>query len=443
MGEKRQTTRIAKRTVDAAQPAASTYRLWDAELKGFGLRVTPSGSKTYFVFYRAGGGRSGAQREFTIGRHGVLTPDQARKEAERLLSAARLGGDPQADRTKARADLTVAELCDRYLTEGVATKKASTLTSDRSRIEAHIKPLLGRKRLSSVTGADVERFMRDVAEGKTAVVRKPSSKVLRANGVRITAETERLRRGDAAAKGGKGTATRTVGLLGGIFTFAIKQGWRADNPVRGVERFRDRKSQRFLSGAELKRLSAALAQAAEAGANLKGLAIIRLLVVTGARKAEIEQLRWSEVDFEHSCLRLKDGKTGGRIVPIGAPALQVLAEVPRKAGALFVFPSEEAVDAAYSGAAKLWERQLRPAAHLDGVRLHDLRHTYASLAAAGGLSLPVIGAILGHRDVKTTAQYAHLADDPVRAAADRIAEAAAAAMDGRADGAEPVRFRRA
>ncbi len=214
-------------------------------------------------------------------------------------------------------------------------------------------------------------------------------------------------------------------------------------PVRGVERFRDRKSQRFLSGAELKRLSAALRQAAEAGVNPKGLATIQLLVFTGARKAKIEQLRWSEIDFEHSCLRLKDGKTGGRIAPIGAPALQVLADAPRKASSPFVFPSEETADAAYGGAAKLWERQLRPAADLEGVRLHDLRHTYASLAAAGGQSLPVIGAILGHRDVKATAQYAHLADDPVRAAADRTARAAALAMDGRAEGAEPVPLRRA
>ena len=150
MPEKRETVRIAKRVVDAASPSEALYRLWDSELKGFGLRVTPTGAKSYFVYYRAGGGRSGAQKEFTIGRHGVLTPDQARKEAERLLSAARLGGDPQGDRAKARADLTVAELCDRYLAEGVGTKKASTLTADRSRIEAHIKPLLGRRRLSSL-----------------------------------------------------------------------------------------------------------------------------------------------------------------------------------------------------------------------------------------------------------------------------------------------------
>ena len=443
MGEKRQTTRISKRAVDAAAPGASLYRLWDSELKGFGLRVTPSGAKTYFAIYRVGGGRTGAQREFTIGRHGVLTPDQARKEAERLLSAARLGGDPQADRTKARADLTVAELCDRYLADGVATKKASTLASDRFRIDAHIKPILGRKRLSSVTSADVERFMRDVADGRTAVVRKPSCKVLRASGVRITAETERLRRGDAAAKGGKGTATRTVGLLGGIFTFAVKQGWRADNPVRGIERFKDRKFQRFLTGVELRRLSAALTRAAEAGANPKGLAIIRLLVFTGARKAEIEHLRWTEVDFQHSCLRLKDSKTGGRVVPIGAPALQVLASLPHTAKKPFVFPAEDREDSAYGGAAKLWERQIRPAADLEGVRLHDLRHTYASLAAAGGQSLPVIAAILGHKDTKTTAQYAHLADDPVRAAADHTARAAAAAMDGLSEGAILMPLRRA
>ena len=273
--------------------------------------------------------------------------------------------------------------------------------------------------------------MREVAAGKTAATVKPTAPMLRAKGVRLADDVQRHRRGDPTARGGKGAASRTVGLLGGIFTFAVKAGLRADNPVQGVERYRDRRSQRYLTADELRRLATALAAAGSAGANAHGLAIIRLLVLTGARKSEIEQLRWSEVDFQHSCLRLADGKTGARIVPIGAAAVAVLSGLKRSETAAHVFPSADApVHRPYLGTPKLWERQVRPAANLGGVRLHDLRHTYASLAAAGGASLPLIGAILGHRDVKTTAQYAHLADDPVKAVAERTAAAADAAMSG-------------
>lgn len=432
MEAERRVERIGKRAVDAAKPAAQLYRLWDSELKGFGLRVTPAGVRTYFVKYRPGGGRAAPIREFTIGRHGELTPDQARSEAERILGTVRLGGDPQAARSQARRELTVAELCDLYLVEGVTTKKPLTVQTDRLRIAAHIKPLLGRRQLSSVTSSDVERFMRDVAAGKTAVAQRPTAAQAKAG----QAHGERRRRTDAAARGGKGTATRTVGLLGGIFSFAVRRGLRAENPVRGVTRYRDRQSQRYLSGEELARLAQALEAAAAGGVGDRALNVIRLLVLTGARKSEIETLRWDAVDFARSQLRLADSKTGARVVTIGAAALLVLHGIER-GGSPFVFPGDGAkpralsVDRPFVGTAKVWTRHIRPAAGLTDVRLHDLRHTYASVAAGGGQSLHVIGAILGHRDVKTTAQYAHLADDPLRAAADRTAEAAAAAMAGR------------
>lgn len=428
--------RITKRLVDAAQPGDRLYRVWDAELKGFGLKVTPAGAKTYIASYRAGTGRAAPQREYTLGKHGVLTPDQARELARKVLSEARLGGDPQADRQRLRGERTVAQLCDLYLEEGASGKKASTLATDRYRIEAHIKPLLGKRPLSSVTAGDVERFMRDVAAGKTAVKR------------------ERIGpRAYTQPRGGKGTASRTVGLLGGIFAFAVRHKLRPDNPVHGVARYKDGRSERFLSGDELARLGKAIAAAEAEGRSANGLGVIRLLVTTGARKGEIEALRWDEVDFERSALRLRDSKTGAKVVAIGAQSLALLAELAERAKAErlaaeaeakaagevlpppspFVFPASRGAGLHWTGTKKVWEA-VRAKAGLPDVRLHDLRHTYASLAvgaAGGGQSLAVIGKLLGHKDVRTTARYAHLADDPVKQAADRIAAAAAAGLSGR------------
>jgi integrase len=420
----RRMVKIGRRTVDAARAEGAVYRLWDSELKGFGLKVSTQGLKTYFVWYRAGEGRSAPRREYTIARHGEMTPDEARDEAAKVLSRVRLGEDPQAVRHRAREEMNVSALCDLYLEQGVATKKAS--------IRAHIKPLLGKRPVSAVTTAEVAKFMRDVAAGKSAAPAKPTRKALRAKGLKgkALAKVETRKRNDPAARGGKGTATRTLGLLGAIFAFAMREGLRTDNPARGVERFKDNQSQRFLSAAELASLTKALAAAEAEGVNPHGLNVIRLLTLTGARKSEIEGLKWSEVDIERACLRLADSKTGARIVPLGAAALVALQAIPRAKGSVFVFPAEGEAKRHYVGTPKVWEK-VRAAASLSDVRLHDLRHTFASFAAAGGLSLPLIAAILGHRDVKTTQQYAHLADSPVKAAADRTAAAIEGAMVGR------------
>jgi integrase len=436
----RRVVRIGRRTVEAASSEDEAYRLWDSELKGFGLKVSKHGVKTYFVWYRAGEGRAAPRREYTIARHGEMTPDEARDEAGKVLGRVRLGQDPQANRHRARGEMNVSALCDLYLKEGVATKKATTVTTDEARIRAHIKPLIGKRPLSALTTAEVAKFMRDVAAGKSAAVPKPTRRALRAKGLkgRALAIAETRKRTDPVARGGKGTASRTVGLLGAIFAFAVREGLRADNPVRGVARFKDSQSQRFLSGEELVRLTSALAEAGENGANQHGLNAIRLLTLTGARKGEIEGLRWSEVDFERACLRLADSKTGARIVPLGAAALAALHGLPRSKTSAFVFPAACNDKRHYVGTPKVWEK-VRAAAGLQDVRLHDLRHTFASYGAAGGLSLPLIAAILGHRDVKTTQQYAHLADSPVKAAADRTAAAIEGAMQGRS--AKVSRFR--
>jgi integrase len=399
--------RITKRTVDSLKATGHEYVHWDGELKGFGVRVRPSGAKSFVTVYRTGG-RNAPLRRVTIGAVGTIEADKARDEAKAIIHGAKVGDDRAAAKATARAELTIAQLCDTYLDEGCDTKKASTIATDRGRIERHIKPLLGRKRIGEVTRADVERFMRDVATGKTA------------------ADVKTGKRGRAIVEGGKGTATRTVGLLGGIMSFAVARRLRVDNPVRGVKRYPDRKGETFLSSAELGRIGAALANAEAAGANPSALAIIRLLAFTGARKSEIATLRWREVDLDRGYLRLGDSKTGAKVVPIGAPAIEILSALPHVEGNGYVFPASSGAGH-FQGTERVW-RTARAVAGFPSLRLHDLRHSFASVGLARGDALPVIGAILGHADVKTTSRYAHLADDPVKAAADRIAQTVAAAM---------------
>lgn len=434
--ERGRAARISKRTVDAARAEPARYVLWDTDLKGFGLRVTPQGTKTYIARYRVGGGRAGQLRQMVVGRHGPLTADEARDEAKTILAAAARGGDPQADRSKVRADLTVSELCDLYLAEGVGTKKASTLYTDKSRIERHIKPLLGRKRVNAVTLADVERFMHDVAQGKTASVVKPSLRQIKDGEAEKGAATRK--RSDPVARGGKGTATRTAGLLGGIFSFAVRHGLRPDNPTVGLQRFRDRKAERFLSSREMAALGEALAAVEADGGNTTATRIIRLLALSGARRGEIEGLRWSEIDAERNLLRLQDSKTGQKIVPVGAAAMLLVLEAKRVEGSPYVFPAPTDPEKPFGNVVKTW-RDVRARAGLADVRLHDLRHSFASAGLASGQGLVLLGKLLGHSDVKTTARYAHLAEDPVRAAADRIAGSISAAMKGESAEVTPLR----
>ena len=233
--------RITKRTVDALKATGKEFVHWDGELTGFGVRVRPSGSKSFVAVYRTGG-RNTPLRRVTIGAAGKIEADKAREEARLIIRQAELGQDRAAEKAKARAEMTFDKVCDLYLAEGCDTKKASTLATDKGRIERHIKPLLGKKRVGEISRADVEKFMRDVAAGKTAVDEKTK------------------KRGRAIVEGGKGTATRTVGLLGGIMSFAVSRQLRADNPVRGVKRYADKKGETFLSADELGRIGEALAE---------------------------------------------------------------------------------------------------------------------------------------------------------------------------------------
>lgn len=363
MSAERRVAKISKRIVDASGPEERQYRVWDTELKGFGLRVTPKSVKTYFIAYRAnGGGRNAPQKEFTIGRHGVLTPDQARDRARELLAGVRLGEDPQDKLAKEREDITVAELCDLYLAEGVATKKPGTLRSDKSRINAHIKPLLGAKKQASVTRDDITALLREIAAGKSAK------------------RTKLGFRSVSNIRGGKGAATRTVGLLGGIFTFAIEKKLRTDNPVTGVKRFPDQKSQNYLSDGEIGKLGSALQARVEAGHNPKAIDIITLLLITGCRRTEIEALQRREFDAQRSQLRLGDSKTGYKTVDISTDACAIIARNLKGHNFKYVFPSSKSASGYYQGTPKVWAR-ICEAAGLDDARPHDLRHTFPTPTA--------------------------------------------------------------
>ena len=403
------TGKISKRTVDAAAADKRDTYLWDSELAGFGMKVTPTGKKVYLVQYRIGG-RRGQTRRVTIGRHGSpWTPKTARKEAKRLLGDVASGRDPAEHCTLARRNLTLSELCDLYLAEGCITQKASTLATHRSNIDRHITPLLGRKRVQTIVREDVERFQQDVAQGKSAT------------------DIRTRRRGRAIVKGGKATAARSTAVLAAILSFAVRRNIRRDNPASGVQLFKGRKRERFLSPAEMARLGDVLAKAEREGENPIAMAAIRLLIMTGARKSEILTARWDWIDQERGVLRLPDSKTGAKVIPLGAAVLEILSKLPRFLDNPYVLPNS--IGGHFVGLQKVWER-LRKQAGLQDVRLHDLRHSFASVAVAGGDSLYLVGKVLGHKQSRTTEIYAHLADDPLRAVADRTSGRIAAAMNG-------------
>jgi integrase len=405
--------KITKRVVDAAQPKAANYLIRDVEVKGFVVVVTQAGAKSYAIDYRAGAGRGAPKRRFTIGKHGSpWTPEAARFEAKRLLAEVAAGRDPQAARQEDRRALTFSELIDFYLVEGTNHKKPSTLKADRGRIEHHLRPLLGKLRADRIGRAEVERMHNAVAAGKTA-------------------EKVETRRAGSVATGGKGAAAQCVALAGAIFAFAVGRGLRADNPARGIKKAPVRRVERFLSEAEITQLSGALDAETSRSGNPYLSAAIKLLLLTGCRRGEIVNLRWEHVDFDRECVRLPDSKTGAKVVYLNAPARAVLQDLPRMAGNPLVIPGTRAV-AAGAAIDKAWLR-VRKTAGLANVRLHDLRHSFASVGAAGGLSLPMIGALLGHKHAATTARYAHLSADPLRAANDAVGARIAAAMMRRAD----------
>jgi integrase len=388
-----------KITRKAIEGLADGQITWDTELRGFGARGRGTG-----VYYVLKARVQGRQRWFTIGKHGApWTPETARRKALGLLGEIASGGDPAEVREDLKQRLSMAELCDIYLTEGCSEKKLSTLATDRGRIERHIKPLLGKKDARALTKRDIEQFMRDIADGKTK------------------ADIKTGKRGRAIVEGGKGTATRTIGLLGGIYSFAVDRGIVAENPVRGIKRYRDKRIERFLSELELARLGSAIADlASEDALTPFAAAAIRLLLFSGARRGEILSLEWDWIDFERGFAFLPDSKSGRKQLYLSAPALEILAKLPRLEKNRFVICSE--LPGQHIADLKRPWTLVRERAGIEVLRLHDLRHNFASTGAMGGMSLQMIGKLLGHRRPETTARYSHLADDPVQQANDLISK---------------------
>jgi integrase len=378
--------KLTKQAVDALRSHGDEVRIWDTSVAGFGIRCRGTGRKYYFLKYRLQNGR---QRWATIGRHGSpWTVETARKEALRLLGQILDGRDPVEAKATLRADLTISELCDLYLAQPLITtnrgtaKKASSLEIDRSNIKRHIKPLLGPVRLRALTRPDVDSFQQDVAAGKSK------------------AEVKTKPRGRAIVSGGNGIAARSVAVLSTLLGFAVSRGLLADNPAHGVRLLATQRRERFLSFSEIGRIGEALSRLEADGENPTAITALRLLLLSGCRRGEVTGLRWKWVDFERCCIRFPDSKTGAKTVPLGGPAVDLLQSIPAVEGSEFVFPASRG-GGHIVALRSVWAK-VRTLADVPGLRIHDLRHSFASVAVSEGESLYIVGKILGHRQARTT-----------------------------------------
>jgi len=376
--------RLTKRAIDALTPRASDYFVWDDELRGFGVRVSPKDAKTFMVQYRA----AGRTRRVKVGRYGALTVEEARLRARELLGDVAKGENPAEEISIHRNAASMKEICDRFLRDHVEVRlKPTTERNYRTVINDVIKPALGTRKIIDVSRADV-----------SAIHHKYRDRPYQAN--------------------------RILSVLSKLFNLMEVWGLRPDgsNPCRHVQKYSERKRERFLSAEELGRLGSVLADSQSLPEGQEGhetvyvAAAFKLLILTGCRLSEIQFLKWEYVTDTH--LVLPDSKTGARKIPLPSAAREILRTLPRVKDNPYVIVGTIEGQAMHD-LEKPW-RRIRERAELGDVRIHDLRHTYASNAVLSGLSIPMLGKILGHTQIQTTMRYAHLADDPVREAADHV-----------------------
>ncbi len=372
--------KLTKRVVDALKAETKDYFIWDTQIAGFGIRIMPSGAKTYQAQYRKGG----RTRRVSVGRHGKITVDEARKLAKEIMGQVAKGENPAEDISQHRKAPTIAVLCERFFQSHVMERcKPSTQGEYRRAIDLFINPALG-----SFKVVDVER--RDIAE----LHHKFRSKPYQAN--------------------------RTLGVLSKMFNLAEIWGLRPDgsNPCRHVPKYREVKRQRYLSNAELQRLGQVLSEVErDSSETLFIVAAFRLLILTGCRLGEIQTLKWDYITPDG--MELPDTKTGARRIPLPAAARAVLSALPKVPNNPYVIAGK--VEGKHATDLQHPWRRIRDRAGLTNVRIHDLRHTYASNAVSSGMPIQMVGRLLGHTQIQTTMRYAHLADDPVRRAAEENA----------------------
>lgn len=368
----------------AFPPPGEVKILWDPELPGFGLRVMPTGAKSYFVKYR----HAGRQRWMTIGKHGApWTPETARRQARLILGDLAKGSDPAEKRDQDRKIQTLGELSETYLADyATPRKKPSSLAEDRRNLKNNILPTFGTMRLDQIKRTDVARWHKGMSD-------RP------------------------------GAANRALALLKTMLNLSERWGYRPEgsNPARHIELYPEKSRERFLTPEEMGRLGEALAQVEKTNSEPQAaVTAIRLLILTGARLSEILTLEWKWIDLGRSVIRLPDSKTGAKTIPLGAPVQAILSKLPRVEGNPYVLPALRG-DGHFIGIQKCWQR-IRIIAGIPDVRIHDLRHSFASVAVAGGNSLYLVGKVLGHRQASTTERYAHITDNPLLEVAEKTSK---------------------
>lgn len=392
--------KLTKRLVEAVEPEARDVILRDSELKGFLCKITPKCKRVYMLYYRTADGR---ERKPVIGEHGALTCEQAREIAKDWLAEVRQGGDPSGKRQELRSSISIQELWEVYRKARKPHLKPSSEKELTRLWEKYILPELGKVKAVQLETSAIRRFHERNAY-------RPY------------------------------TANRMLEAVRSIYNHAIENQLLPlpKNPCIGIKKYKEKKRERFLSMEEVGRLSEVLRQGELQGTEATStVALIRLLLLTGCRLGEILTLKWEHVDYEQSCLRLPDSKTGAKTVYLSAPAIEVLQGITRIEDNPYVITGGTQ-EGNLSPPQKAW-RRIRGNAGLPDVRLHDLRHSFASVGAAGGLSLPMIGALLGHSQSQTTERYAHLCADPMKQAADLIGGRIWGAMEGKQAEVIPLR----
>ncbi len=383
--------KLTKRAIDSFTYDGGWDVRWDEEVKGLGLRIYPTGRKSFIFRYTSRGRR---KKTITIGPYGAFTLYKAREIAQRMRVEVSQGYDPLAAKAADRDAPTVAQLADRYLKEHAEVKKKpKSVAMDKANLKHHVLPHIGTKKAFEVTREDV-----------SVLHHKMRSTPYQAN--------------------------RVIALLSKMFNLAEKWGVRPDasNPCRHVEKFAEKKADRYLSQEEFARLANVLKQAEQTRTELPGVInAIRLLIFSGARLSEILTLRWENVDLEGSSLHIPDSKTGAKTIYLPPTAVELLRVTEKLAGNPYVITGRK-TGAHLVNLEKPW-RRIRQKAGLSDVRLHDLRHSFASVAVSKGMSLPMIGALLGHSQPHTTARYAHLAADPIKEASALIGAAISGKME--------------